>query len=476
MFKKLLPGFIIIALACSVATPRAEAVSLSEALQRMDEIIKEMEALRVEFSKLSSTVGQGTPTPSVLGASSKKVFTQSLDYGETNDDIRRIQELFSTDPEIYDHPYVTGFFGPVTEDAVRKFQTRFGLEPVGVIGPATTALLELFMNAYPDENYPVDVLKKKPQVQGVSTSNGDSTGTPVVSASNPALSIEVEFDRGEAEAKIVYKNGNRRTLFMIADSNDEVVKGIAGRTTLTETQIREVISFDGDSSSGDSSSNDADEQDAEDAIDDADEAIEDAEDEIEEADEDGEDVDWAEDTLDEAKDLLDDAEEALDDGDYDEAVELAEEAEDLAKEAEDRIGEEDNGAKGEKGDSDDIDSIEVEVDEGESKVVVEYDDGKEYEFSVEEDRKDEIIEEIADELDMDEDDVEDLIEFDFGELDEIVVTKHNDDEALVSVTYKSGVDLHFRIDIDDEDEMIEEIADEIDSSESDVEDVVDFDL
>ena len=445
------------------------ANEIEDALKRLDAMISEMQKLRADLVSLS---GGSAPTPTVLGAQTSKVLTKDLSYGATNDDIARIQRLLATDPAIYEYGQATGFFGPKTQEAIRNLQRRFGLDPVGVIGPATTAIFEAYFRTYPDEKYPAGVLSVKPQVLGVSTSNPSTPTTPTTPttvSNNPARSIEVEFDRGEADVEIDYVSEKDVSFIVTADTEDEAVEGIIRRTDLTKAQINAVISFEGKSSS--KSSKDYDEDDAEEMIDDADDAIDDAEDEIDEADEDGEDVDWAEDTLDEAKDLLDEAEEAFDDEDYDEAYELAEEAEELAEEAEDRIGEE---KKGSKGDIDDIKRIEVEVDEDESEVTVKYEDGDDYEFTIEEDKEDEIIEEIADELDMDEDDVEDLIEFDYGKLDEIDVLVE-DGEAEVVVTYRSGVKRYLTIDEDDEDEMIEEIADEIDEDVDDVEDVIDFD-
>ena len=398
-----------------VAQP-AQAQSMTEVLARMDAIIAEMQALRAEFAALSVAANASTPAPSVLGVVTTKTLTYDLSYGVTNEDIARIQRLLATDPLIYPYGVDSGYFGPKTQEAIRQFQIRMGLDPVGVIGPATTALLEVFLNAYPDENYPNGVLANKPQVLGAQT----STPAPTVTTYTPtatigaARSIDVEIDRGEAEVKIVYTNGNKRTLYVNDEDEDDIIDNIVSRTPLSESDVRAVIEFDG----GSKKRGDADEGDAEDALDDADDAIDDADNEIEDADDDGEDVDWAEDTLDDAKDLLEEAEDAFDDEDYDEAVELAEEAEDLAEKAEDRIGDEKRNRKGEK---DEIDLIVAEVDDDESEITVEYEDDDDYVFTIEEDKKDEIIEEVADELNIDEDDVEDLIEFDFGDVEEIGV-------------------------------------------------------
>lgn len=469
MFKKVFLSFFIGVFALTISVPQAQAVSLNEALQRMDAILAQMEALRAEFATLSSSVQ--TQTPAVLGSQSTPVLTQSLQYGDTNTDIEKVQKLLATDPSIYPYGVASGFFGPKTQEAIRNFQARFGLDTVGVIGPATKSLLELFLAAYPSGNYPANVLQSKPQVQGASTSvtpTPTTPTTPTYTGTNPAKSINVTFDGDESLIEIVYANGNRKGLIAPSVDKATVVTFIASRTTLTQAQINAVISYEKVSSS--SSSSGADEEDAEDAIDDAEDAIDDAFDAIEEADDDGDDVDWAEETLEEAEDLLKDAEDAYDDEDYDEAVDLAEEAEEMAEKAEDRIDKEEGD---EKGDNDEIEEIIADVDDGESEITVEYEDGNEYVFTVEEDDEDDIIAEVADELDMDEDDVEDLIEFDFGKIDRITVRL--DDESLVRIFYTSGVERRMYINSDDEDDIIEELADELDEDEDDIEDMTDFD-
>lgn len=477
MIKHFLASLTIAAIVLMAPqSTEAQTINLQDALVRMNSIITEMEKLKAEFATLASATGQSSvPTPTVLGAQTSAVFTQSLEPGETNDDIKRIQKLLATDPEIYPYGVASGFFGPKTEEAIKNLQARNGWDTPGIVGPSTKALLEGYFKAYPDENFPADVLKSKPpapKVLGASTSNTTNTAATDSNNGNPAKTINVELDDDEALIEIVYSNGNRKGLVTDTADRDEIVDFIATRTVLTESQILAVIDYSGKSSRDDEDDEDTDESDAEDALDDAEDAIDDADEAIKEAEDDGDDVDWAEDTLNDAEDLFEEAEEAFDDEDYDEAIDLAEDAEKMAKKAEDRIDEEED-ENGEKGDSEDIDEIKVDVDEGESEVTVEYDDGEEYEFTVEEDDEDNIVEEVADELNIDEDEVEDLIKFDYGKIENITVRL--DDESLVRIFYTSGVERRLRLNTDDEDEIIEEIADELDLDEDEVEDLVEFD-
>jgi peptidoglycan hydrolase-like protein with peptidoglycan-binding domain len=469
----LLAFFLLLAPSTHAQSPQMQLM-----LTRMEAIMTQMELLQKEFLTLASGIqseNTTTPSPQVLGASASAVFTESLDEGETNNDLKRVQTLLATDPEIYPYGVSSGFFGPKTKEAIQNLQSRFNLDPVGVIGPATTALLEGYMRAYPDGNYPDGVLSSKPRVLGASTSNTpvpavtQPVTTTSVASVNPADSIEARFDDDETWIDIEYNDGTKMQR-IVADTEDEddVVDFIVKKTKLTKAQVTALIEFDGRKSSSKSSRSEYDEDDAEDALSDADDAIDDADDEVADADEDGDDVDWAEDTLKEAEDLYDDAEDAFDDEDWDKVVELAEEVEDTAKEAEDRIDEE------EKNDSDDIDEIIAYVGDGETEVVVEYDNGSDDDFKVNEEEDDDIIREIAEELDLDEDDVEDLIEFRGKKVDEIYV-EFDDGEALVDISYEDGESDNYNLDTTDEDEVIEKLARKLDLTENEIERVTKFD-
>ena len=65
-----------------------------------------------------------------------------LKEGMTDEDIRKIQELLASDREIYPAGKVTGFFGPMTTEALKRFQKKNGLEVTGQINAETKALLE----------------------------------------------------------------------------------------------------------------------------------------------------------------------------------------------------------------------------------------------------------------------------------------------------------------------------------------------
>lgn len=60
--------------------------------------------------------------------------TRTLFYGVWGDDVKRVQKALGVTP-------VSGWFGPKTRDAVKKFQRENGIDPVGQIGPITRKAL-----------------------------------------------------------------------------------------------------------------------------------------------------------------------------------------------------------------------------------------------------------------------------------------------------------------------------------------------
>lgn len=81
--------------------------------------------------------------PSRFTAIERPVMT----YGMTSPHVTWAQTLLAKDKTVYPDGRVTGFFGPLTREAVRKFQVKHGIAKAGdsgygVIGPATLSKLQ----------------------------------------------------------------------------------------------------------------------------------------------------------------------------------------------------------------------------------------------------------------------------------------------------------------------------------------------
>ena len=87
------------------------------------------------------------PSPVALAVS--PVFNKDLQRGSRGDDVKRLQQLLAQDKSIYPEGSDTGYFGPATVRAVKKFQAKYGLPQVGRIGPMTRKKLEEVFKAAP---------------------------------------------------------------------------------------------------------------------------------------------------------------------------------------------------------------------------------------------------------------------------------------------------------------------------------------
>jgi len=91
----------------------------------------------------SITAAPSTPTSSGSGS-----FSMNLGFGMRSSDVYRLQQLLATDSEVYPDGTVSGYFGPMTKEAVQRFQIKYGVVSsdkdtgYGLVGPKTRAKLQ----------------------------------------------------------------------------------------------------------------------------------------------------------------------------------------------------------------------------------------------------------------------------------------------------------------------------------------------
>lgn len=71
-----------------------------------------------------------------------------LKEGSENDDVRKLQELLASDSTLYPRGLITGYYGALTSEAVKRFQTRHGLTVTGVVDDETREYLEEYYKEY----------------------------------------------------------------------------------------------------------------------------------------------------------------------------------------------------------------------------------------------------------------------------------------------------------------------------------------
>ena len=68
-------------------------------------------------------------------------FTVFLGLEDEGEDVRELQELLKCLGYFPADQAITGYFGPITEEAVKKFQSANDIDTFGYVGPLTRAAL-----------------------------------------------------------------------------------------------------------------------------------------------------------------------------------------------------------------------------------------------------------------------------------------------------------------------------------------------
>jgi alpha-tubulin suppressor-like RCC1 family protein len=85
--------------------------------------------------------------------------TKELYKGVSGDEVKEVQKFLKQFSEIYPEGLVTGYYGPLTEKAVKKFQEQYDIPATGLVGPMTRDKIKelsseekIIICHYPPEN------------------------------------------------------------------------------------------------------------------------------------------------------------------------------------------------------------------------------------------------------------------------------------------------------------------------------------
>ena len=130
-------------------------------------------------------------------------FTRSLGIGERGDDVTELQNKLLAEG-IYSGP-VTGYFGPLTEEAVKLFQAKYGISQVGLVGPLTRQKL----NEVEQEGMNIGAESSASSTEATSTESTDLNATSTEAVSTEATSTEAaSTESGDSNATSTEANSN----------------------------------------------------------------------------------------------------------------------------------------------------------------------------------------------------------------------------------------------------------------------------
>lgn len=115
-----------------------------------------------------------------------------LKVGSSGEDVEVLQKLLASDPALYPEALVTGFFGPLTELAVKRLQAKLEIDQVGAVGPQTLAKINELL-----------------------------TGISADDLANSRIKIEVKIKDGKQEIKFEVKCDSSGSGNSCKDSGDD---------------------------------------------------------------------------------------------------------------------------------------------------------------------------------------------------------------------------------------------------------------
>ncbi len=92
-------------------------------------------------SYVCGDLGYPCQYPTYSTSSARSYVSTTPTYGLTNNKIKLLQQALASDTSLYPEGFVTGNFGNLTKNAVKRFQLKYGLTVDGNIGPKTKAML-----------------------------------------------------------------------------------------------------------------------------------------------------------------------------------------------------------------------------------------------------------------------------------------------------------------------------------------------
>ncbi len=127
-------------------------------------------------------------TPPAQCAAITRLLTAEDTDAKTGGDVSRLQTYLATNPVLYPEGLVTGFYGPATAQAIRRYQTQNNIPVTGNVGPQTLEMIRC------DKTVPTGVFTATPDNGSAPLTVKFTTNVPVTSGS-----YRIEFGDGQRQ-------------------------------------------------------------------------------------------------------------------------------------------------------------------------------------------------------------------------------------------------------------------------------------
>lgn len=129
----------------------------------------QISALQAQIAELQAQIKalEGREQGMAVSSEAKELrLISQLRRGSQGEEVKVLQKILASDPSLYPEGLVTGFFGPLTELAVKRFQAKIKVEQVGEVGPQTIARInEILSAAGISGDVPSDLLNSRVKIE-----------------------------------------------------------------------------------------------------------------------------------------------------------------------------------------------------------------------------------------------------------------------------------------------------------------------
>lgn len=139
-------AMITVVIAAAAVLAHAQVAPAESLRDQIAALLKQVQELQQRLAQLQEESVTSQSLPSVVGVqASTEIFSRTLRKGTRGEEVELLQEKLREDSALYPEGLVTGYFGTLTEAAIRRFQRRFALSENGVVDePTRAALNEIF--------------------------------------------------------------------------------------------------------------------------------------------------------------------------------------------------------------------------------------------------------------------------------------------------------------------------------------------
>lgn len=177
--------FSSLTIAALLIPAAASAATAQEIAAQIEALLKQVSALQTQINAGPTPAGGQTVVPGA-GTLQCASIGRALKRGSSGADVTQLQQFLALDPAVYPEAQVTGFYGALTEAAVKKFQCKHGIICTGTpdstgygnVGPRTMAA----------------IATQCPQIMGVGANADTVSGFMRVTPTAGAVPLNVKVD------------------------------------------------------------------------------------------------------------------------------------------------------------------------------------------------------------------------------------------------------------------------------------------